>query len=144
MHCKNNQRNNLSSQTLRLRERYPTGNDNAGHNRDESEVSEATLPLESDEASEHRREKRRRCTDGLVKGDGKVAEWDVASDDREWEDESQWRYVEELHAWPKGLHWHNFEACYGNVAEDGARQHVTQRQEYWVAVAVVAEKVLVQ
>lgn len=77
---------------------YPAGNDNAGDNRNKSNIRDPALLLESHNIRKHSREERRGGADGLVKRHGEVPERDVPANDRQAEDETEGRYLEELDA----------------------------------------------
>ena len=126
------------------RDNYPTGNNNTSNNREESEVSQPSLPLERHHIRKHGREKRRRCADGLVKRNRQKPQRDVTEDHRHAEDEAQSRDLEELDAGSDRLHRDHLEPSDGDVAEEGAGGHVAHGEEDRVFEPVVAEEVLVQ
>lgn len=122
----------------------PTGNDDAGDDRDEGHVREPSLPLPGHEVSEDGSEERGSGANGLVKGDGEVAEGDVAADDGAAEDETEGGDLEELDAGSDRLHRDHLEPRDGDVAEERARGHVTHGEEDRVPEAIVTEQVLVE
>lgn len=120
------------------------GQDDSEDDGEEGGVDLGGLLLAGDYAGENGGEKRRGGADGLVEGDGEVAEGGVAAHDGEAEDGAEGQDLEELPPGDDVLTWHDLEEVYGDVAVGGAGDHVEHCEEDWVAVAVVAEEVLVQ
>ena len=135
----------MQFKTEEVRERlyYPTGNNNTSNNREESEVSQPSLPLERHHIRKHGREKRRRCADRLVKRNRQKPQRYVTKHHRHAEDEAQGRDLEELDAGSDRLHRDHLEPRDGDVAEEGAGGHVAHGEEDRVFEPVVAEEVLV-
>ena len=125
------------------RDNYPTGNNNTSNNREESEVSQPSLPLKRYQIRKHGREKRRRGADRLVKRDRKEPEGDVPEHHRHAENEAQRRDLEELDAGSDRLHRDHLHPRDGHVAEQRARRHVAHGEEDRVLEPVVAQQVLV-
>eukprot|EP00268_Persea_americana_P056397 TRINITY_DN6650_c0_g1_i1.p3 TRINITY_DN6650_c0_g1~~TRINITY_DN6650_c0_g1_i1.p3 ORF type:complete len:233 (-),score=63.92 TRINITY_DN6650_c0_g1_i1:522-1220(-) len=120
------------------------GDDDAEYDGDEGEVDLGGLLLAGDEEGEDGGEERGGGADGLVEGDGEVAEGGVAADDGEAEDGGEGGDLEELAAGEDGLIRDELEPVDGDDAVDGAGQHVEHGEEDGVAVAVDAEEVFVE
>lgn len=122
----------------------PTGDDDTGDNRDESGIGNPGFSLKGHDIGEEGREKRRRSTDGLVEGDGKVTEGDVAADDGATENDAKRRDLEELRARFEGLERNKLEEDNGDIAEDGAGRHVTHCEENGEFESIIGEEELVE
>ena len=123
---------------------YPTCNDDPCNDRQESQVSNPSLPLAAHDVGEDGGEEGRGGPDGLVKRHRKVPQRHVPADDGEAEHDAEAGDLEELCAGLDGLHGHHLHAHNGNVAEQRAGGHVAEGEEDRVLEPVVAEQVLVE
>lgn len=122
----------------------PTGDDDAGDNRNERNVSEPGLLLDSHKISKHSGEEGRSRAYCLVEGHREIPKRDIPSDNGATEYEAEGRYLKKLDARAHGLHGHDAEPRNGYVAEQRAGGHVAHCEEDRVAEAIVAQKVLVE
>lgn len=125
-------------------ETYPASDHNPSNNRNKSSISDPSLPLKGHQIGKQSGKKRSRCTDGLVEGDGEVAEGDIAADHRATENEAESRNFEELGPRLEHLERHNLEQNNGEVAENGARRHVAHCKEDWESESIIGEQKLVE
>lgn len=123
---------------------YPAGDNNAGDDRHKSGVGEPGLPLERHKVREHRREERRRRSDGLVERHGEVSERHISSDDGGAEDEAEDGDLEQLRPRPDGLERRDSDDGDGEVAERRAGRHVAHCQEDRESEAVIREEEFVE
>lgn len=123
---------------------YPTSDDNPSNNRDKSSISDPSLPLKGHQIGKESGEKRRRRTDRLVEGYGKVPEGNIATDDGATKNKAERRDFEELGPGLEHLERHNLENNNGEVAENGAGGHVTHCEEDWESEAITGEQKLVE
>jgi hypothetical protein len=112
-----------------------------GHER---EVGEEGLSLDGHDVGEDGGEEGGGGADGLVEGDGEVAEGDVAGDDGGAEDGAESGDLGELEAGAGELHGDDAEPGDSGVGEEGAGGHVSHGEEDRVLEAIVAEQILVE
>lgn len=122
----------------------PTGNDDSGNDGDEGSIGNPSLALAGDEVGEEGGEERGGGADGLVEGDGEVAEGDVAADDGGAEDDAEGGDAEELRSGLDPLERDDLEEEDGDVAEEGAGGHVAHGEEDGEGEAVVGEEEFVE
>lgn len=123
---------------------YPTCNDDPCNNRNESEISEPSLPFERHKVGKHGSEERRGGPNSLVKRDRQIPQRNVPKHHRNAEHETQRRDLQELDPGSNGLHRHHLHPRNCDVAEQRTSGHVAHGEEDRVLEAIVAEQVLVQ
>lgn len=122
----------------------PAGDDDSSDNRNEGDVGEPSLPLESHKVGKDGGEEGRGGANSLVERHREVTEGNVAEDDRDTEDEAESGDLEELNPGSNGLHRDHLHPGDGDVAEQRAGGHVAHGEEDRVLEAIVAQQVLVQ
>lgn len=135
---------NYKQNPRNVRDTNPTGDDDAGDDRNEGNIRDPSLPLDSHEISEDSREKGRGGANSLVKRDGQVPKRDIPTNDGSTEDEAESGDLEKLDPRAHGLHGHNAEPGDGYIAEQRAGGHMAHGEEDRVAESIVGEQVLVQ
>jgi len=123
---------------------YPTGDNDTGNNGDESAISDPSFSLKGHDISEECSEKRRRSTNGLIKGDREITKGDVSTDDRGTKDNAESRNLEKLRTRFEVLERDELEEDDGDVAEDSASGHVTHCEENREFESVIGEEELVE
>jgi|UniRef100_A0A804RB18 hypothetical protein len=123
---------------------YAAGDDDSSNDGHEGEVGDPRLALDGHDVREDGGKEGRGGADGLVEGDGEVAQRDVPGDDGAAEDEAERGDLGELDAGAHELHGHDAQPGDGGVGEQGAGGHVAHGEEDGVLEAVVAEEVLVE
>lgn len=122
----------------------PTGNYDAGDDRDEGAISDPSLPLERHQVREHRREEGRGRAHRLIERHGEVPERHVAAHHRRAEHHAQGRNLDELGPGFDQLERDELQEDYGDVAEGGTGGHVAHCEEDGVPEAIVGEQELVE
>lgn len=95
----------------------PAGDDDTSNNRNESEISKPSLPLEGNEIGEDGSEERGGGTNGLIERDGEKAKRDVTANNRGTKDEAECGDLEELDSRSDGLHRDHLQPGNGDVTE---------------------------
>jgi hypothetical protein len=129
---------------MRKKKTYTAGDDDAGDDGHECEVGEEGLSLDGHDVREDGGEEGGRGADGLVEGDGEVAEGDVTGDDGGAEDGAERGDLGELEAGAGELHGDDAEPGDSGIGEEGAGGHVAHGEEDGVLEAIVAEQILVE
>ena len=123
---------------------YPTSNNDASNNRDESNISEPSFPLHRHEVSKNRRKERRGSPNSLIERDWQISKRNVAKDNRNTKHKAKSRNLHKLDPRSNSLHRNHLQPSNRNIAKQRASSHVAHSQEDRVLEAIVAKQILVQ
>lgn len=117
---------------------YPASDDDTSNNRNESDISKPSLPLQRHQIGKHGCEKRRRSANGLIERDRQISKRNVSANDRGTKDHTEARDLDELDSGSNSLHWHHLHPRNCDVAEQRTSRHVTHCEEDRVLESIVA------